>query len=109
MVSFSLCLGRGEGDYCFIKRIFFISNEQELNLDLGWYAQRVCTLGLNVIPVFCRCAMLFFFFFVLPAGWLLDRETRCFDEVRGTGQLLFGPVQFLGKSAIGWPNLSPQI
>ena len=51
----------------------------------------------------------FFFFFVLPAGWLLDRETRCFDEVRGTGQLLFGPVQFLGKSAIGWPNLSTQI
>ena len=52
---------------------------------------------------------IFFFFFVLPAGWLLDLETRCFDEVRGTGQLLFGPVQFLGKSAIGWPNLSPQI
>ena len=64
---------------------------------------------LNFKSVLYRMHIIFFFFFVLPAGWLLDRETRCFDEVCGTGQLLFGPVQFLGKSAIGWPNPSPQI
>ena len=65
--------------------------------------------GFHCKTFYCHSIDFFFFFFVLPAGWLLDRETRCFDEVRGTGQLLFGPVQFLGKSAIGWPNLSPQI
>ena len=61
------------------------------------------------IEIIWMALLSIFFFFVLPAGWLLDRETRCFDEVCGTGQLQFGPVQFLGKSAIGWPNLSPQI
>ena len=55
------------------------------------------------------CCFLFFLFFVLRAGRLLDRETRSFDEVRGTGQLRLGPAQFLGKSAFGWPDPSPLI
>ena len=33
-------------------------NEQKLNLDLGWYAQRRCTFRPKRNPDFCRCAIL---------------------------------------------------